>query len=116
MRMMLKAVMDTATGNAAIADGSLGQSVGRLVEMLHPEASYFFSEDGQRSCFMVFDMTDSADIPPIAEPLFMEMGAKVTFAPCMNVEDMQKGLARVQATAGNRIADVVPAPAGAGIG
>src|SRR3954468_21228112 len=70
MRMMLKAVADTAAGNAVMADGSISQVIGRLVEELHPEAAYFTSEDGRRACFMVFDMTDAATLPSICEPLF----------------------------------------------
>ena len=44
--MMLKAVVDTAAGNAVIADGSISQVIGRLVDQLHPEATYFAGEDG----------------------------------------------------------------------
>jgi hypothetical protein len=116
MRMMLRAVMDTPTGNAAIRDGSMGEAVGRLMEMLHPEAAYFAPEDGKRACFMVFDMDDPADLPVISEPLFSDMQARVTIVPCMNVEDLQKGLARLQAAAGNQAGKGVPTSAGAGIG
>ena len=100
MRMMLKAVMDTAAGNTVIADGSISQVVGRLIDQLHPEAAYFAGEDGQRACFMVFDMQDAADLPAISEPLFMAANARVTVSPCMNLEDLQKGLAKLNAAAG----------------
>src|SRR4051812_29329651 len=99
MRVMLKAVMDTAAGNTVIADGSISQVIGRLVEELHPEAAYFAAEDGQRACFMVFDMTDAAQLPAISEPLFNAGGARVTVTPCMNLEDLQRGLAGVAGTA-----------------
>ena len=100
MRMMLKAVVDTAAGNAVIADGSIGQVIGGLVDQLHPEAAYFAGEDGQRACFMVFDMNDAADLPSICEPLFRAGNARVTVTPCMNLEDMQKGLASLQGAVG----------------
>ena len=113
MRMMLKAVVDTAAGNAVIADGSISQVIGRLVEELHPEAAYFTSEDGRRACFMVFDMTDAAALPSISEPLFQAGNARVTVTPCMDLEDLQKGLARLQgetgARAGNGAATDTPA-------
>jgi hypothetical protein len=98
--MMLKAVVDTAAGNAVIADGSISQVIGRLVEELHPEATYFAAEDGQRACFMVFDMTDAATLPSVSEPLFQATNARVTVTPCMNLEDLQKGLAVLQGAAG----------------
>jgi len=105
MRMMLRAVMDTRSGNAVIRDGSISQVIGRLIEQLHPEAAYFASEDGQRACFMVFDMTDPAQLPVISEPLFQAAGARVTISPCMDLEDLKRGLAQLEGTTG--------APAGA---
>lgn len=69
MRMMLKAVMDTEKGNEAIRNGSLGKIIEGVVEQIQPEAAYFAGEDGQRACFMVFDMTDSSQLPAISEPL-----------------------------------------------
>ena len=100
MRMMLKAVVDTAAGNAAMADGSVAQIIGRMVEQLHPEATYFAAEDGQRACFMVFDMTDAAALPVISEPLFTAGNARVTITPCMNLEDLQRGFAHLREAAG----------------
>jgi hypothetical protein len=99
MRMMLKAVMDTASGNATIRDGSIAQIIGRLVEHLHPEATYFAPEDGRRACFMVFDMTDPAQLPVISEPLFQSAAAQVTISPCMDLEDLKRGLAQLDGAA-----------------
>ncbi len=96
MRMMLKAVVDTAAGNAMIADGLIGQVIGGLVDRLQPEATYFAGEDGQRACFIVFDMTDAADLPSICEPLFQAANARVTVTPCMNLDDLQRGLSQLQ--------------------
>jgi hypothetical protein len=116
MRMMLKAVMDTAAANAVIADGSISQVIGRLADQLHPEAAYFAGDDGQRCCFMVFDMVDAADLPSICEPLFMAANARITVTPCMNVEDMQKGLARFQEAAGAPAGNGTASRTSAGIG
>ena len=116
MRMMLKAVVDTAAGNAIVADGSIGQVIGGLVDRLKPEATYFAGEDGQRACFMVFDMTDAADLPSISEPLFRAANARVTVTPCMNLDDLQQGLARLQEAAGAPAGDGAASPTSAGIG
>lgn len=91
--MLLKVVVDDiAAGNKAIKDGSLAQLIQSTTQRLQPEASYFFTVDGNRSCFMVFDLKDLSDIPVIAEPLFQGLNAKVEFLPVMNAEDLQKGL------------------------
>ncbi len=65
------------------------------MQQLRPEAVYFPADAGQRSCIVVFDMADASQIPVIAEPLFFGGGAKVTLTPCMNLEDLQRGLAQL---------------------
>ncbi|MEU2348723.1 hypothetical protein [Modestobacter sp. NPDC049651] len=116
MRMMLRAVMNTQAGNAAIRDGSIGPSLRQLVDQLHPEAAYFFPEDGRRACLMVFDMTDSAQLPVITEQLFLTMGAQVTCVPCMNMDELVRGLSEMQAASAPQGGDRSRVPDGAGIG
>ncbi|MGY1618144.1 hypothetical protein ACI797_15500 [Geodermatophilus sp. SYSU D00691] len=95
MRMMLKAVIDTEMGNEALRTGSMAKVVEQIVQQLNPEAAYFAGEDGQRAAFIFFDMTDSAQLPAISEPLFLAGKAKVTITPCMNLDDVQKGLSQL---------------------
>jgi hypothetical protein len=95
MRMMLKAVMDTEAGNEAARKGQILELTQRLVEQLDPEAAYFVTEGGRRSCLLVFDMTDTSQIAVIAEPLFLDGRAQVTFVPCMNLEDLERGVGQV---------------------
>ena len=98
MRTLLKATMEAAAGNKAIMDGSLPKIMKSLMDGLNPEASYFYTSDGCRTCLMVFDMKDPSQIPTIVEPLFMGMNAKVSLTPVMNAEDLQKGLEAWQKT------------------
>jgi hypothetical protein len=93
MRTLLKVIFDVAAGNKAIMEGSFPKVMKSTMDRINPEASYFLAtEDGCRSCLMVFDLKDPSDIPGIAEPLFIGMNAKVTFSPVMNAEELQKGL------------------------
>jgi hypothetical protein len=102
MRMMLKAVVDTEAGNEALRNGSMVKAIEQMVQELHPEAAYFTaSDDGQRSCLLVFDMADSSQIPVISEPLFHGARARVTLTPCMDLDDLQAGLSRVPADVGS---------------
>jgi hypothetical protein len=100
MRMMLKAVIDTEAGNEVARKGQLQDITKHLASQLNAEAAYFVAEGGQRSCLFVFDMTDSSQIPVIAEPLFLGAKAQVTFAPCMNLEDLERGLSQVMSQSG----------------
>jgi len=54
MRMMLKIVIPTETGNKAIKDGSLHEIFEAVMSKLKPEAAYFFPEHGLRSAMMIF--------------------------------------------------------------
>ena len=92
MRTLVRITMDVVACNKAIMDGSLPAIIQSTMERLRPEASYFHTVDGCRSCFMVFDLKDPSEIPAIAEPFFTELNAKVDFSPVMNAEDLQKGL------------------------
>ena len=94
MRTLMKVQIPTGAGNDAIKDGSLPQIVGRALEALNAEAAYFTSEEGMRTALIFFDMTDSSEIPPAAEPFFMGFDAKITFAPVMNADEMRAGVGK----------------------
>jgi hypothetical protein len=92
MRMLLKIKIPTDQGNRAVKDGSLGKILEATVGKLKAEAAYFVAEDGGRCALIFFDMKDSAQMPAIAEPLFIGLGAKLEFVPAMNADDIRKGL------------------------
>ena len=92
MRMMLRWTVPVERGNETIKDGTLSQTIESLIDELNPEAAYFWPENGERGGMMVFDMTDPAQIPQIAEPLFLNVDAAVDFAPVMNADDLKKAL------------------------
>lgn len=89
MRMLLRVSIPVETGNAAAKAGTLGATIERILADLKPEAAYFFADDdGRRSGSVVFDMTDTAQIPAIAEPWFLALNAKVSLQPVMNPQDL----------------------------
>ena len=96
MRTLLTVKTDMSASNKAVMDGSLAKLIQSTMERIKPEAAYFCTQDGNRGCFMVFDLKDPSDIPVIAEPLFQGLNAKLEFIPVMNIEDLQKGLGQLQ--------------------
>ena len=92
MRMMFRWTAPAAKGNQAIQDGSLMEVIENLLEQLQPEAAYFGPGDGKRAGMIVFDMTDPAQIPQIAEPLLQGLDAEIEFVPVMNVDDLRRAL------------------------
>ncbi len=89
MRMLLRVSIPVETGNAAAKAGTLGATIERILADLKPEAAYFYADDnGQRSGSIVFDMTDSSQMPAVAEPWFLAFNAKLSFRPIMNPQDL----------------------------
>jgi hypothetical protein len=94
---MMKVTIPVEPGNAAIKNGTLAQIVGGVLEQVNAEAAYFGATDGVRSGYIVFDLKSPADIPSIAEPLFLGLNAGVEFMPVMDVADMKAGVAKAMA-------------------
>ena len=95
MRMMMKVQLDTEAGSRAIADGSMPQLMQETLGRLQPEAAYFGPENGIRTAFLVFDLQDPSELPPITEPLFRTLKANIQMFPVMDREDLQKGLSQL---------------------
>ncbi|MFE2475507.1 hypothetical protein [Streptomyces sp. NPDC059389] len=95
MRVMLRAHIDTPAGNEATRSGTLPQAMQKLMEKVKPEAAYFGPSEGVRSCWIVFDMQDSAEMPPLLEGLFMELNAEIEISPVMNAQDLARGLSQM---------------------
>lgn len=92
MRMMLKVRIPTEAGNAAIKSGALARTFGDFIERVKPEAAYFIAEAGFRTGLLFFEMTHAVDIPSMAEPFMMNLGATIEFTPAMDARDMQAGV------------------------
>jgi len=90
VRMMLKASIPIEAGNAAIRDGSIGEKIQSILADLKPEAAYFTDFDGKRTGYIFFDMSDTSEIPAVAEPWFLAFNAAVEFKPVMNSDDLAK--------------------------
>lgn len=95
MRCMLTAHIDTEAGNKTIADGTMPKLMQQLMDRLQPEATYFTANQGRRTAFIVFDLADPSDLPMITEPAWMGLNAEIGIAPVMNLDDLQKGLAKL---------------------
>jgi hypothetical protein len=95
MRMLMRVEIPVEVGNEAIASGALPAVIQAFNEMAKPEALYFVAAHGARTIFAVFDLVSPIDIPSIAEPFFTKLKARLEWQPCMDLADLQAGLARL---------------------
>ena len=51
-----------------------------------------YAENGKRTALFVYDLKEPAQIPSVAEPLFLALNADISMYPAMNAEDVKKGL------------------------
>ena len=96
MRVMVKFSFSTETGNAAIQSGKIEKVFQQLFEDLKPEASYFYTEGGQRAGHFVVDMNDSTQVAGVVERFSFGLNAKVEMMPVMNGDDLHKALSGIQ--------------------
>jgi hypothetical protein len=99
MRMLLTVCLDTPTTNAAIQNGALPKVWEEMFAKLNPEATYFTATGGERTAYIVFDLQDPSQMPPVAEPFF-DLNAKVTFRPVMNADELRAGLEQLRTAGG----------------
>jgi hypothetical protein len=92
VRMLLKVTFPAEEGSEAYRSGAMKETFESAAETLKPEAAYFYPEDGKRTALYVFDMEGSLQLPAMVEPMFQNLGASVLVTPCMNAEDLERGL------------------------
>ncbi|MET9464956.1 hypothetical protein ABZY44_09035 [Streptomyces sp. NPDC006544] len=100
MRVMLRAHLDTAATNEGIKSGALTAAMKDFMAAVKPEAAYFGLHEGVRSWWIVFDLQDSAQLPPLVADLFTQFNAEVEVAPVMNAEDLTKALTAMGSSPG----------------
>ena len=88
MKFLLKVSMPVEAGNAAIKNGTLGDTINSILAEQKPEAVYFCTEDGNRTALIFINMENSSDLPGIAEPWFLAFNAKIEITPVMTGEDL----------------------------
>lgn len=100
MRVMLRAHLDTAATNEGIKSGALAGAVKEFMAAVKPEAAYFGLHEGVRSWWIVFDLQDSAQLPPLLSNLFSQFNAEIEVAPVMNAEDLAKAMTAMGSSPG----------------
>jgi hypothetical protein len=88
MRFVVQLSFSTEKFNNLVANGTIGDKIGAILDDIQPEAVYFTATDGNRGGYLVVDLDSASQLPSIAEPFFLTFDAKVAFHPCMSPEDL----------------------------
>ena len=99
MRFMVTFRVPTDSGNRLLRDGQLGQLLESILSDVKPEAAYFSDIDGARGGYLVVNIDDASQIPAVAEPLFLGVGATVEFHPVMTVQDLTSAMGALEQAA-----------------
>jgi hypothetical protein len=99
MRFMITCRIPVDKGNELAKNGSLGSTIQSIMEELEPEAAYFSDIEGARGAYIVVNMDDASQIPAMAEPLFLGLGATIQVHPVMTPEDLGKGAPAIEQAA-----------------
>jgi len=99
MRFMITCRIPMDRGNELAKNGTLGETIKTIMEELQPEAAYFSDIEGARGGYIVVEMEDASQIPAMAEPLFLGLGATIQVHPVMTPEDLAKGTPAIEQAA-----------------
>ncbi|QKW22782.1 hypothetical protein HUT16_30125 [Kitasatospora sp. NA04385] len=96
MRTLIVAEIDTDKSNDLITSGRMTEMMGRMMEQLRPEAAYFYPLNGHRGFTLVVDVDQESALVGTMEPLWMQLGAKVTVTPCMSADELRSGIEKLR--------------------
>jgi hypothetical protein len=88
MRMLLTVTMPHEPFNTLLRKKKAGEILGRILEEIKPEASYFTEQDGTRCAVLVINVADPSRVPSIAEPFFLNFNADCRFRIVMSPEEL----------------------------
>jgi hypothetical protein len=90
MKMLVHVKFPHEPFNTMVKNGSVGKTIGRILDEIKPEAMYFTNYDGRRGAIMIIDLPDPSKVPAVAEPWFLAFNADVEFHIVMNPDDLQR--------------------------
>ena len=89
MKMLLNISVPHEPFNTLVKKGTAGELLGKILEDIKPEATYFTEYDGKRSAILVIDVARSSDIPKFSEPFFLNFNADCKFQILMSPADLK---------------------------
>ncbi len=90
MRMLLDVIFPHEPLNTLVRKGTAGQTIGKILEAIKPEAVYFTEQEGRRGAVLVVNLENPSQIPALAEPWFLSFQADCKFRVMMTPDDLRR--------------------------
>lgn len=88
--MLLHVTLPPEPFNSMLREGSVGETITRILEATKPEAAYFTEHSGSRGAVLVVQVDHASEIPALAEPWFLSFEADCEFRIAMTPEDLKR--------------------------
>lgn len=90
MRILLNVTFPHEPFNTLVREGLAGETIGRILDELKPEAAYFTERGGHRSAILILNLADPSKVPSLAEPWFLTFNADCEFKVVMTPDDLAR--------------------------
>ena len=90
MRMLLNVEIPHEPFNTAVRNGTVGDTIRRIIAESKPESVFFTEQNGHRGATLIVQVEQASQIPALAEPWFLNFNADCQFRIAMTAEDLQK--------------------------
>lgn len=94
MRMLLKAVIDTETGTEVFRSGKVAETLNQTQHSSNPKPCTASVRMGSAPSLSSSTWPTRHRYPSYVSPYSHKRKAKITLTPCMNLEDLQKGVSQ----------------------
>lgn len=90
MRMLMNVTIPPEPFNSLVRKGTAGETIGKILDEVKPEAVYFTEQDGKRGVTLVVEVEGPWRVPALAEPFFVSFNAECRLRIAMSGEDLQR--------------------------
>jgi hypothetical protein len=99
MHFLVKVTIPVQAGNAMVRDPKFGKKLEDILNDIKPKASYFAVDGGQRTMYLVVEISDASRLPAVSEPFWLAFEASVECIPIMTEKDFQKAAPHIERAA-----------------
>jgi len=90
MKVLMNVSFPPHVFNAAVKAGTAGATMQRILEATRPEAAYFTEQHRRRGAVLVYELSDAAKIPALAEPWMLAFEAEIELRPVMTADELAR--------------------------